>query len=958
MCFQISTVITTRKSVVSRRRGRNINNLRTLPPSTIASLSLPIGLWNCQSAVNKADFITAIASHSGLSVLALTETWIKPEDTATPAALSNNYTFSHSPRTTGRGGGTGLLIPKDWKFQQQTPSCDSNSFESHIVTIIHPTKMHFLVIYRPPGQLGHFLEELDVLLSSFPEDGTPLVVLGDFNIHLEKPQAADFNTLTASFDLKRVPTLPTHRSGNLLDLIYTLCCSTYHTQVTPLHTSDHFLITLDLDLTPPVATYNPPLVTFRRNLRTLSPSRLSSAIVSTLPAPSQLSLLDTDNATDTLCSTLTSCLDTLCPLTSEPARVTPPAPWLTEVLREHRSTLRGLQRGSGADRMILLISASDVSSAKTLYYHSKINNSPDSHTLFKTFSTLLCPPAPPPSSDLTADDFASFFVKKMKTISSQFSEPPLLAHSQIPETCSLPSFSLLSEADVSKVLASNHPTTCPLDPIPTHLLQAISPSVIPALTHIINSSLSTGTFPVAFKEARITPLLKKPTLNPAMLENYRPVSLLPFISKTLERIVFNQLSTFFTQNNLLDSNQSGFKSGHSTKTALLSVIEALRQARAASKSSVLILLDLSAAFDTVNHRILLSTLMSMGVTDTALLWFKSYLSDRSFRVSWRGDVSEPQRLDTGVPQGSVLGPLLFSIYMTSLGSVIQKHGFSYHCYADDTQLHLSFHPDDPTVSARISACLRDISLWMKDHHLQLNLAKTELLVISSEPKIQHNFSIQLGSSTITPSKTAKNLGVVIDDRLSFTEHVASTARSCRFILYNIRKIRPFLDEHATQVLVQALVLSRLDYCNVLLAGLPACTTKLLQMIQNAAARVVFNEPKRAHVTPLFVKLHWLPIAARIKFKALLLAFKTTTGSAPLYLRLLIEPYVPSRSLRSATKRWLVVPSQKGKKTLTRTFSGTVPQLWNDLPVVTRSADTVAVFKTRLKTHLFHHHLTS
>ncbi|XP_073667597.1 uncharacterized protein [Paramisgurnus dabryanus] len=296
--------------------------------------------------------------------------------------------------------------------------------------------------------------------------------------------------------------------------------------------------------------------------------------------------------------------------------------------------------------------------------------------------------------------------------------------------------------------------------------------------------------------------------------------------------------------------------------------------------------------------------------------------------------------------------------MTSLGSVIRKHGFSYHCYADDTQLHLSFHPDDPTVSARISACLRDISLWMKDHHLQLNLAKTELLVISSEPKIQHNFSIQLGSSTITPSKTAKNLGVVIDDRLSFTEHVASTARSCRFILYNIRKIRPFLDEHATQVLVQALVLSRLDYCNALLAGLPACTTKPLQMIQNAAARVVFNEPKRAHVTPLFVKLHWLPIAARIKFKALLLAFKTTTGSAPPYLRLLIEPYVPSRSLRSATERRLVVPSQKGKKTLTRTFSGTVPQLWNDLPVVTRSADTVAVFKTRLKTHLFHHYLTS
>ncbi len=140
-----------------------------------------------------------------------------------------------------------------------------------------------------------------------------------------------------------------------------------------------------------------------------------------------------------------------------------------------------------------------------------------------------------------------------------------------------------------------------------------------------------------------------------------------------------------------------------------------------------------------------------------------------------------------------------------------------------------------------------------------------------------NFSIQLGSSTITPSRTARNLGVVIDDQLSFTDHIATTARSCRFALYNIRKIRPFLSEQAAQLLVQALVLARLDYCNALLAGLPACTIKPLQLIQNAAARVVFNEPKKAHVTPLFIRLHLLPIAARIKFKVLMFAYKTTTG---------------------------------------------------------------------------------
>ncbi len=257
--------------------------------------------------------------------------------------------------------------------------------------------------------------------------------------------------------------------------------------------------------------------------------------------------------------------------------------------------------------------------------------------LFKTFSSLLCPPPPPPSSSLlTADDFATFFINKIKTISAQFSSPQSVKNILPANIHLFTSFSSLSAAEVSKLILSNHPTTCPLDPIPSHLLQAISPAVVPALTHIIDTSLHTGVFPPAFRQARITPLLKKPTLNQSLLENYRPVSLLPFIAKTLERAVFNQVSAFLTQNNLLDSNQSGFRSGHSTETALLSVVEALRLARADSKSSILILLDLSAAFEMVNHQILLSTLLVKGISGTALQWFEPYLSDRSFKVSWRG----------------------------------------------------------------------------------------------------------------------------------------------------------------------------------------------------------------------------------------------------------------------------------------------------------------------------------
>ncbi len=328
-------------------------------------------------------------------------------------------------------------------------------------------------------------------------------------------------------------------------------------------------------------------------------------------------------------------------------------------------------------------------------------------------------------------------------------------------------------------------------------------------------------------------------------------------------------------------------------------------------------------------------------------------------MTWGGKVSKANQLVTGVPQGSVLGPLPFSTYTTSLGPIIQAHGFYYHCYADDTQLYLSFQPDDPTVASRISGCLADISAWMKEHHLQLNLAKTELLVFPATPTLQHDFTIQLGSSIITPSTLVRNIGVVFDDQLTFKEHIAKIAEVLQVCSTQHQKsFRPFLTEHATQLLVQALVISRLHYCSALLAGLPSNTITHLRIIQNAAARLVFNEPKRAHVTPLFISLHWLPIAAHIKFKTLMLAYRKNTGSAPTYFHSILLIYITSRSLRSASERRLVVPSQRGSKSLSRTFSFTIPGWWNDLPTPIRNAGSLSIFKQQLKTHLFRPYLTS
>ncbi|KAK3537312.1 hypothetical protein QTP70_007183 [Hemibagrus guttatus] len=490
----------------------------------------------------------------------------------------------------------------------------------------------------------------------------------------------------------------------------------------------------------------------------------------------------------------------------------------------------------------------DVTSAKTFFYKEKLETSAqDPRKLHNIFSSLLNPPAPPSRSSLTAEDFATFYTEKIERICQNFMsfQTSPTSHSQHSATPSLTQLSTVASEEVLQITRSCNPTTCPLDPIPSAMLQTISADLLPFITTVINGSLTSGHVPTVFKKARVIPILKKPALDPSDISNYRP-------------------------NNLHDPNQSGFKAAHSTETALLAVTEKLHAARSAKLSSVLILLDLSAAFDTVNHKTLLSTLRSLGICGTAWEWFASYLDGRPYQVTWKGLTSALCRLSTGVPQGSVLGPLLFSLYTHSLGKVISSHGFSYHCYADDTQLIFSFPPSDTTASAWISACLADISSWMTAHQLKLNPSKTELLIIPGDPSPAQDLVISLSNYMISPSATARNLGVTMDNQLSFSSHVTNVTCSFRFLLYHIRRIRPFLSTQATQVLVQSLVISRLDYCNSLLA------------------------------------------AARIRFKTLMLAYKAKNGPVPSYLKDLVTPRTAPRSLRSTSTARLVPPSLREK----------------------------------------------
>ena len=920
-----------------------------------------------------------------IDIMFVQETWLKQngDEPKLASMTPPGYSVKSLPRS-HHGGGLAVLyrdtLSSHLTFNTNFPF-PHTSFEVVQVTLSVPQHaVNFWCLYRTFPSAKNKLTDSTFMLE-FPDMlehcnliDNSTVILGDMNFHYDKPNQNNTRrmiNLLDTFDLVQSVKEPTHNRGHIIDWVVHRSEDTIikSTTVEQELSSDHYCVVCSLDIKLPSV---PEVHRVTRSLRSIDMDAFKQDLSAVTPVCCP--------TVEELNSRLDKILEEHAPASSKRVKSARSDPWygtVKEELRDAKSHRRRAERqwlktGLNVFKDIYITAKRNVTriieQAKTLYYSSKVEDCQSSKQLFSVCDHLSgrvkssALPNTHPSHELP-NIFSNFFTSKVSQIrveldakSSDCLEIDSLINPKL--SSSLGSFRPMSEDEIRKIIIKSKPTTCPLDPIPTTLFLECLDQLLPTVTSLVNESLSTGVFPTPCKAAIVRPLLKKQNLDQNILKNFRPVSNLSFLSKVIEKAVLQQLLEYLNAHSLLCSNQSAYRSSHSTETALLKVTSDILLALDSGHVSLLTLLDLSAAFDTVDHEILFKTLNTyFGISGTVLSWVQSYLSNRTQCVRISDCNSDPANVVYGVPQGSVLGPVLFVMYTKPLLMLIDRSMILNQSFADDTQLYKSFYQSEIWSAV---TCLQEsisgIKQWMTQNKLKLNDDKTEALLLRNPRLFQSSdmpSSIVVGNSQVHFSHSARDLGYTISDTMSVDIHVTNVCRSAYLAIRQIASIRQFLTVDATKKLVSALVLSRLDYCNSLLAGSPKYVIDRLQRVQNSAARLILKSRKRDHITPLLKSLHWLPVQSRINYKLSILCHNFLSGTAPKYFDDLLSVYVPSRQLRSsADLRTLNVSKVRTKSYGERSFSYCAPKQWNSLPAQLRNIQSTSSFKKCLKTHLF------
>ena len=442
-------------------------------------------------------------------------------------------------------------------------------------------------------------------------------------------------------------------------------------------------------------------------------------------------------------------------------------------------------------------------------------------------------------------------------------------------------FKEIEQESITMVINSlTNKSSVGIDGISTILLKCIAPSIIKPLTLIINQIMKTGVFPNKMKFAKVIPIYKKD--DPTQVTNYRPISLLPVLSKVVEKTIAKQLSEYFEENKLFNQNQYGFRTGHSTEHAALELVDKITSQMDNNETPINIFLDLSKAFDTIDHNILLDKLKYYGLDDTAIKLFRSYLTNRYQYVQMENAKSQILEINTGVPQGSILGPLLFIIYINDISQSSDK--FDFLAYADDTTLSTTLNKfstsDDMNISDLINLELYKINEWLEINKLSLNANKSRFMIFHMPNKQITLPILQICNTNIEKVNEFNFLGLTLDTRLDWKRHSNNTSNKISRTIGVLNKLKNVLPQHIKTIIYNTLILPHLNYC-ILCWGFKS---NRVFALQKKAVRIITCSKYNAHTEPLFKTVKLLKFTDLLKLRELYFYYKFIHGLLPIPLQ--------------------------------------------------------------------------
>ena len=940
--------------------------------------------FNCRSlAKNFENFELLVNSlKHKFKIIGLTETWLC--DTS-PVNMFNleNYEFLYNNRQNKRGGGTAMYIDRTLKFKQKKElTLSTESIESLFIELDskhnNSRKTVIGVIYRPPGySIDIFLNEFTSILNKINASSHNCFIMGDFNLDLMKigsnTQIDNFFDLLYSYSFYSIiesPTRITSSSASLIDNIFTNYGKHMSSGILISDISDHLPIFTIL-----TSSYMQDDHDAQNSFKKRYINESNLQLFSSKLYESDWNIYDYNDVNKTYGNFMRIFMklyDECFPIKSVYKRTCKRKQWITRDLLKlchKRSKLykEYLKNPSKARekryKEFRNFVTAKLRHAKREFYYNKFNDVKNNSKCTWNLINMLLKKNDKKKLNFDAirvendtftnavditNAFNNFFVnigEKLLEQQESANHESFHLYLKSPNTHTA-FFKPITVSEILNIVNDmKNETSAGIDSVNIKVVKCVISLISNPLCIVFNQSLSSGIVPDDMKVARITPIHKKGKIDD--VNNYRPVSVLNIFSKILERCIYKRLLNFVNKHDILFKNQFGFRKGHSTSTAILELIHNINQAIDTGEFTLAVFIDLSKAFDVIDHSILLRKLDYYGIRGLPLKWFCSYLESRKHLTVINNIKSECKTVRCGVPQGSILGPLLFLIYINDITFCTQSINFI--LFADDTSIFTS-GKDLLSLYQLVNKQLDNISIWMQANRLILNTEKTNYMIFGTRQTNNVNLKLQYRNREIMQVQYIKFLGVYLDDKLSWNYHINDLCNKLAKSIGILYKLQ-FLPQKILKLLYYSLVSSHLSYCNIIWGLTSKSNLNRIHKLQKRVIRIITHSNFLCHSNPLFKQMQILPIHDMISLN---IATFMYTVYENVSLPKSFEDYftqncrIHNYDTRSSNDFHLPLHRTSTTKD-TLFFYG--PLLWNNLPDSVKKCKSLQHFKRLYKSHL-------